>query len=647
MNLLGGTIYGFPAIFKVLSKNKIYQNLCSSSTTDKCSEQLQQYQNGLTLGIAFFDLPSFVIGILIDKFGCRFVKLISIIFHIIGWLSLALLKPGRDYLLYIHCIFSSISGIVVVITTYTSSNYFSKSRAFVASLLAGAGISSTMWFSIFQAIIDNEILELSHLAYIWLAFGLLMLITSFLFLDWKYSFLNLPYKFDVQLESTDENELNRNSFWKHFRSPLYILVVLFLSILLIPSVFLAVVWEPSITFITEHDKSLANKYTFAYNVTMAFSIIICPINGFLLGFKADKSKKQKLLNISLVQTTSWLLNIALCIIPMFLSPNIIIPILIINCLSRATIVAACQAVISTFFPSTYIGRLTGIMWTIVGIITFIQFALVKLTNPIEEAWRAWLIILLLVVIMSCHLIQIWIKYFKQKKIELNNFILSGGAFLSFGILVLYKHDLHDLFAILSYDSHIVPSIHIIAYVLIGIGIFVFIIGLLGCCGSVRESRLLLGLYVFFIILVMGGELVVAMYTVLLSKEWDTRLPNTLKQRLLKYNYSIPQQFEHDLDIIHKKFSCCGIDGPSDFYNNVNYKIYDRHLPLSCCTSLLNGICLEVDAYRFGCYQTINEYVHLYSRLIVAVGIGIALYELTALILAVCVCRYTIDEDDFD
>ncbi|CAF1678758.1 unnamed protein product, partial [Rotaria magnacalcarata] len=44
MNLLGGTIYGFHAIFNVLSKNKIYQNLCSSSTTDKCSEQLQQYQ---------------------------------------------------------------------------------------------------------------------------------------------------------------------------------------------------------------------------------------------------------------------------------------------------------------------------------------------------------------------------------------------------------------------------------------------------------------------------------------------------------------------------------------------------------------------------------------------------------------------------
>jgi hypothetical protein len=44
MNLLGGTIFGFPAIFKVLSEEKIYQNLCQSETTNPCFQQLKQYQ---------------------------------------------------------------------------------------------------------------------------------------------------------------------------------------------------------------------------------------------------------------------------------------------------------------------------------------------------------------------------------------------------------------------------------------------------------------------------------------------------------------------------------------------------------------------------------------------------------------------------
>jgi hypothetical protein len=51
---------------------------------------------------------------------------------------------------------------------------------------------------------------------------------------------------------------------------------------------------------------------------------------------------------------------------------------------------------------------------------------------------------------------------------------------------------------------------------------------------------------------MGGELVVAMYTVLLGDEWDTKLPHTIKRRLLTYNYTTPHRFEYDLDIVHKQ-----------------------------------------------------------------------------------------------
>lgn len=225
--------------------------------------------------------------------------------------------------------------------------------------------------------------------------------------------------------------------------------------------------------------------------------------------------------------------------------------------------------------------------------------------------------------------------------------LSGGIFLSCGILVLYKRDLHELFALLSYDSQLIPSFQHIGLILIIIGTLIFLLGLIGCCGSVRESRVLLGLYVFLIILVMGGELIVSMYTVFLSNEWDTRLPNTLKRRLLTYNYSTPKQFELDLDVVHRQFSCCGIAGPSDFYNNPDYKTFDKHLPQSCCNRLLNGICLEIDSYRVGCYRTVNNYVHNYLQVIVAIGIVMAVIELIALILAVCVCRNTIYDVEFD
>jgi hypothetical protein len=42
---------------------------------------------------------------------------------------------------------------------------------------------------------------------------------------------------------------------------------------------------------------LGNEYTFAYNVSTISAIFICPINGYLLGFKADQSRVFKRNNI--------------------------------------------------------------------------------------------------------------------------------------------------------------------------------------------------------------------------------------------------------------------------------------------------------------------------------------------------------------
>ncbi|CAF1159158.1 unnamed protein product [Rotaria sordida] len=65
------------------------------------------------------------------------------------------------------------------------------------------------------------------------------------------------------------------------------------------------------------------------------------------------------------------------------------------------------------FPSEYIGTLTGVMWTLVGVIATLQYGLIQLTDDIFRSWRAWLIVLSLVILMSCHLIQLWWKYVRE------------------------------------------------------------------------------------------------------------------------------------------------------------------------------------------------------------------------------------------
>lgn len=162
-----------------------------------------------------------------------------------------------------------------------------------------------------------------------MSIGVLLFLSSFLYLDWTFSFFNLPYGFNLRLENKTissqsinrEDHLppmrwykqiyKRKGVWHYLTSPLYILVVLFLSILLLPGIFLSVTWYPWVEYITnDTDLSIgrydlylknierfsfflvANRYTFAFNLAPIAAIIICPLNGFLLGFKADKSKLQ-------------------------------------------------------------------------------------------------------------------------------------------------------------------------------------------------------------------------------------------------------------------------------------------------------------------------------------------------------------------
>jgi hypothetical protein len=117
-----------------------------------------------------------------------------------------------------------------------------------------------------------------------------MLITSFLFLDWHFVIFNLPYKPEEELKPLSEPDNNKHSrcsrvtplnvipdlnsseivekskwyinisrrhgIWEHILSPVYIMLVLFTSMVLLPTIFLSVIWYPWVYYITDNNESL-------------------------------------------------------------------------------------------------------------------------------------------------------------------------------------------------------------------------------------------------------------------------------------------------------------------------------------------------------------------------------------------------------
>ncbi|CAF1035387.1 unnamed protein product [Rotaria sordida] len=452
LNLLGGNILGFSALFDILPKYGIYSNLCVHATfantsnaqnrtiSENCDRQTGKYQLALTIGIWFYNLMPFFLGHVINYFGCRFLKLVSIVFHIVGWLTLAFVEPGRDYLVFIHTVFISVSSIVILITSFVYCGYFARYRGLVSSIIAGASISSTMWFSIFQVLINGGRTNLRTLSIIWTVFVVLMIGSALLFMDWRFQLLNLPYGFVTNSETDKQSRksieidnaanminmpwyrriVNRVGVWQHLLNPIYIFVVLYLSVLLLPAVFLPVTWFPWIMYVTNGNENLSNRYTLIFNLSTVVALIICPCSGTLLDFRAHKNHKQRLFNIALMQTITWCTSMAVCIVRMCNTTCCIIAVIVLNCIERSLIVGGSQAVVASFFPSEYIGTLTGVLWTSAAIFSSIQYGLLPLVEAVDKSWRAWTIILALIIVMASHWIQMWYLFFTSKSTAVSN-----------------------------------------------------------------------------------------------------------------------------------------------------------------------------------------------------------------------------------
>ncbi|CAF3935698.1 unnamed protein product [Rotaria sp. Silwood2] len=416
-NLVAGNVLPHYGIYE--SRCKIISEIIVSNDTKTitkdCQGQIDEYQFAFALGIGFYNLPAVVVGIIADLFGPRTLKLIAIIFHLISWLSLAFLAPGYDWLIFSHTIFSSLAGMCVLLSSFTISANFTKTRGLITALISGAQLGGSVWYANFQIFIEKNWISLSTLAFIWASFSILMLGSAIFFLDWHFKCADASNKTKSSTNEDVTMSRSEDSLARHLTNPIFVVVTLFLSCLLLTVAYLPVVWFPWVMHLTGHDLNLSNRYTFAFNMSTILSILIAPICGLIIDYKADRGHSQRMLNVSIVQTTTWLATIILCIVCMFRSIAAPIAAILIFLFSRTMLVAGCQAVITTTFPSQYIGTLLGVMWTTAGIVSFVTYGLTRLaTNPIY-AWRAWLVILCLCVAMGGHVIQLWNLYLKSKK----------------------------------------------------------------------------------------------------------------------------------------------------------------------------------------------------------------------------------------
>ncbi|POI27993.1 hypothetical protein CIB84_008257, partial [Bambusicola thoracicus] len=180
-----------------------------------------------------------------------------------------------------------------------------------------------------------------------------------------------------------------------------------------------------------------------------------------------------------------------------------------------------------------------------------------------------------------------------------------------------------------------------ADVLIAVGSIIMILGFLGCCGAIKESRCMLllffiGLLLILILQVTGGILG-AVYKPQLEE--GLNLVITEAANLLKENTENAKQVQESLQKFQLQGQCCGIvNGITDWGNNYNLVI-DGKAVCECEQKYQEeNLCTRFQGryvFKEPCKTVILSFLQKNMDIIMGIAFGMAVIEVLGLVFSMC------------
>lgn len=180
------------------------------------------------------------------------------------------------------------------------------------------------------------------------------------------------------------------------------------------------------------------------------------------------------------------------------------------------------------------------------------------------------------------------------------------------------------------DSGMQP--HISINILIAVGSIIMILGFLGCCGAMRESRCMLLVFFIGLLLILLLQVAAGIVGVTYRAEYEHILNETLHKNvdLLSGTDEKAKSFQKALINFQKEFQCCGlVNGASDWGNNFQYG------SASCeCSNTSHYSCIMYEeklVYKEACITYIKDVVRKHLIIIIGIAFGMAFIEILGLI----------------
>jgi len=197
------------------------------------------------------------------------------------------------------------------------------------------------------------------------------------------------------------------------------------------------------------------------------------------------------------------------------------------------------------------------------------------------------------------------------------FWLSGLALIIVGGIISHNYGDYLSFA----DKKFATA----ATFIIIVGVIVFIIGFLGCCGAIKENYCMVTTFAVLLGIIFVLEVVAGILGFVYRGKVKKAATDALNRAVEKY----PDEkgAKKMIDWAQQRFECCGNQGPTDYKNGT--------VPASCCKDKVNPC---VTPYTEGCAEKFEAFIRHNLVVIGAVAIAIAFMQLLGIIFACCLMK---------
>ncbi|MGH0132267.1 UNVERIFIED_CONTAM: hypothetical protein FKN15_051095 [Acipenser sinensis] len=216
---------------------------------------------------------------------------------------------------------------------------------------------------------------------------------------------------------------------------------------------------------------------------------------------------------------------------------------------------------------------------------------------------------------------------------------AAGILCYVGAYVFITYDDYDHFFEDVYT--LIPAVIIIA-----VGTLLFIIGLIGCCATIRESRCGLAAFVIILLLVFVTEVAVVVLGYIYRAKVEDEVDNSIQKVYNKYNGTNPDAASRAIDYIQRQLHCCGIHSYSDWKNTAWFiEARNNSVPLSCCkASIINctgTLSRPGDLYSEGCEALVVKKLQEIMMYVIWAALAFAAIQFVIILLLVFVTEVAV------